>query len=170
MKSFKILLVGNSGVGKTTFIKQYMHEYFDPSYRATEGTSIYSTVLNTSKGRIQLNILDTSGQEKYAEYRRLHYTDADAVCAMYSVDTVRSAVELSFWLAEKQEVNPSIPIFYIGNKCELEQKVTDQTLNELFSKYPGRHCTISTRKRTNIDAPFLDLVRHLLNDDSVTLV
>lgn len=73
MPTFKCVLVGDGGTGKTTFVKRHLTGEFEKKYVATLGVEVHPLVFNTSRGSIRFNVWDTAGQEKFGGLRDGYY-------------------------------------------------------------------------------------------------
>jgi GTP-binding nuclear protein Ran len=72
--TFKCVLVGDGGTGKTTFVKRHLTGKFEKNYVATSGVEVHPLLFNTSRGSILFNVHDTSGQEKFGGLRDGYYS------------------------------------------------------------------------------------------------
>jgi len=169
MQTYKVVMVGNPGVGKTTFIERYKGNGFNPRYNFTYGVNTQSIQLNTNKGTITFDILDTSGQEKYDSTRFAHYQGIDAAVIMYDFGQKRSVSDVPVWYSDIRKVNSNIPVVYVGNKCDLQDKPAQHLVSLLTCRLPGSHSVVSTKNRTNVHCPFVDLARLLTGDSSIVV-
>ena len=78
MPEFKLILVGDGGVGKTTFVKRHLTGEFEKKYVATLGVEVHPLVFHTNRGPIKFNVWDTAGQERYQAISSSHYRRAHA--------------------------------------------------------------------------------------------
>ena len=116
----KLLIVGDGGTGKTTFVKRMMGCEFDPIYIATLGVEVHPII--DYKRKIQYNVWDVAGQEKFGGLRDGYYINADIAIIMYDVTNKLTGKNVINWKNSIQKVCPHIPIIIIGNKANLEMK------------------------------------------------
>ena len=119
--SFKIIIIGDPGVGKSCLTNQALKNVFDDSYSATVGFEFLTLNIKLDEKRIKLQIWDTCGQEVYRALISSFYRNASLAMIVYSIDSKESFRHLDLWLKDIQLLsNPDIKIFLVGNKLDLE--------------------------------------------------
>lgn len=132
--TYKVLLVGDGGVGKSAFLSKMKNNTFPKQYIATMGAEVHPIVI----GDRVYKIWDTAGQEKLSGLRQGYYIEADAVIFMYSCDSVLTYRNLPNWVRDVQRVVSNIPYIIVnsllhgvlgakkknGKKGETTKKVT----------------------------------------------
>ncbi len=140
-KSQKVTLftLGNSAVGKTSFITKYVNDISDDNYQPTIGIDFFSKTIQLETGEeLQLLFYDTAGQEKYKSISFNLIKNADGIFLMYDVSEQRSFNEINGWIESiKEAKGDNFPIIVIGNKCELEKRVISKEEGEKFAKEQG---------------------------------
>ena len=127
MEEKKVILVGDAGVGKTTFVKRLMDQNFDPKYIATLGVEVYPII--DRERNITYNIWDCAGQEKFAGLSDGYHICSDIGIIMYSADSKITYKSVNSWKTRIQRINPNIPIYVLCNKIDVKnQKVTQDNL------------------------------------------
>lgn len=121
--SFKIIVIGDSGVGKSCLtIKATKNDFMENS-NATVGFEFFSFNMKIDNKIVKLQIWDTCGMEIYRSLITNFYRNSALAIVMYSVDNSKSFENTSLWLKElKSYSNPDIQVFLIGNKVDLEDK------------------------------------------------
>ena len=120
---FKIILIGNSGVGKTSITNNALKNIFFESYRATIGMEIFSLFVKVNHKIIKLQIWDTCGQEIYRSLITNFYRNSSLAVIVYSIDKKTSFKDIDLWLKElRLYSSPDIKIILIGNKSDLEDR------------------------------------------------
>jgi len=121
--SFKIIVIGDSGVGKSCITTKATKNIFEGCYNATIGFEFHTFKINIKDKVIRLQIWDTCGQEIYRSLIRGFYTNSSLAILVYSIDSMQSFKNLESWLNDiKTNSNPDVKIFLIGNKNDLENK------------------------------------------------
>ena len=152
--NFKVIVIGNSGVGKSSITKKATKNIFKESYNATIGFEFLSFILKIKNTIIRLQIWDTCGQEVYRSLISSFYRNSSLALMVYSVDNENSFSNLETWLNEiKTKSNPDVKIFLIGNKTDLEDKrVIQFEQGENFSKEQNLNYFIETSAKTGFNA------------------
>jgi len=121
--TFKIIIVGNSGVGKTSITNNAVKNVFFESYRATIGMEIFSLFVKVNHKIIKLQIWDTCGQEIYRSLITNFYRNSSLAIIVYSIDKKNSFKDIELWLKElRLYSSPDIKVILIGNKSDLKDK------------------------------------------------
>ena len=121
--SFKIIIVGDQGVGKSCLAIKASRNYFEDFYSPTVGFEFVSFNVRVQDKIIKLQIWDTCGQEVYRSLISSFFRSASLAIVVYSIDIEDSFNNIEKWLNDiKTQSNPDIKIFLIGNKADLEDK------------------------------------------------
>lgn len=158
-QTFKIVLVGDGGVGKTAYINRLRTGDFEKKYNPTIGLEVAPLHLRTNKGDLILNIWDCAGQSR--GLAPADYTcGVDGAIIMFDVGSCASYKNVDFWRAK---IPVHIPIVLCGNKCDVkERRVRPSEIDTDLEYYD-----ISAKSNYNFEKPFLYLVKSLLGDDTV---
>ena len=170
IKKFKLVLSGDGGVGKTTFVKRHLTGEFEKKYIATIGAEVHPIVFNTSRGNICFDVWDTAGQEKLAALRDGYYIGADCGIIMFDVCNRITYKNVINWYKQLTRVCEGIPIVLVGNKVDVfDRKVKAKQI--LFPrKYGIQYYDISAKSNYQFEKPFLWLLKKLIRDPNLTLV
>ena len=162
---FNIITLGDSGVGKTSIIKRYVYDSFEEKNLSTIGIQFsFKKLTLKNKQTITLKIIDTGGQEKYRSLSKSYYKNADAALFVFSIDDIKSYEQIKGWIGEFKINNgkeENIPIFLIGNKNDLKQKVDQELIDELKKEFNYKYISTSALKNKNIDLLFEELGEEL---------
>ena len=162
----KIILLGESGVGKTSIISRYVENTFSEEVMSSNSMTYVQKELTINKQKIQLNIWDTIGQEKYRALSKLFFNDTKIVILVYSITSMKSFEDLSFWSSlYKETIGDDAIVGIVGNKSDLflEQVVSDQKGEEFAKEIGGIFSTISAKvNKPQLDSYILKLVMEYL--------
>ena len=165
----KIVLLGDSGVGKTCIISRYISGAFDHNAPSTNGASYASKIINFEKlnKTISLDIWDTAGQEKYKSLTKFFYKDA--MCAILVYDTTqRESFEnmKDYWLKQLQEFgSKNIILGVAGNKCDMyEKEEISENEAKAFADQIGAFFEITSAKNnTGINELFVSAANRIVD-------
>ena len=117
---FKILLVGDASVGKTSLIYRFINNKFLNSYSSTIGVD-YQTKIYDHKGyKIKLQIWDTAGQERFHSITSNYFKGADGILFVYDITNINSFKGVKNWIKESEDYNNNIQKILLGNKSDLD--------------------------------------------------
>lgn len=121
---FKTVLIGDSGVGKSSIATRFVNEKFDKYAEPTIGSAFFSKTIGIDKGNITLNIWDTAGQEKYDSLIPMYYKGAHIIFLVFDVNNRKSFDRAIEWFSRiKNYVISNAVIFLIGNKTDSNNKI-----------------------------------------------
>ena len=122
--SMKMVLCGDSGVGKTTLVAQFIDEEFKTDFKSTIGVSIMSKSVSFPIWRTtaDLMIYDMAGQDQFESVRSTYYLNAKAGFLVYDITSRESFNNIETWVDEVKESAPGVMLFLIGNKVDLKEK------------------------------------------------
>jgi len=167
---FKCLLVGDGGVGKTTFVKRHLTGEFEKKYVATIGVEVHAMPFDTNRGRLIFNVWDTAGQEKFGGLRDGYYIQGQCAIIMFDVTSRISYKNVGVWFRDLVRVCENIPIVLVGNKVDVkERKVKVKQIN-FHRKKNLNYYDISAKSNFNYEKPFLSLAKKLVGDQHLGFV
>jgi small GTP-binding protein len=129
MRSLKVVIIGDTKVGKSCILTRFDQNKFDRDRPATIGAAFLPKVVSTPEGGVRLQLWDTAGQEQFRSLSPMYYRATAAAVLVFDI-TSRSTLEsLSDWKAELVEkAPPSIQIIVVGNKSDLaDERVVSET-------------------------------------------
>lgn len=163
--TFKFLLVGDGGVGKTSIVQRLCHDDFSEITEQTVGVEFLPYSLNVDDNLIKLQIWDTAGQEQYKALGKTYYRNAVGVMLVFSLDQEDSFQHVNEWLDEvRSACNPNAEILLIGNKVDLveQRQVTQAQINEFTDVNCLPPCLeVSAKNNSNIKEAFNILSRNI---------
>ena len=120
---FKMIVIGDPGVGKTCLTSRAVHDRFETNYIGTVGFEFLSFETKVDNKTIKLKIWDTCGQEIYRSLITNFYRQASLAMMVYSIDDRNSFIHINQWLKETRlQSSPEVKIILIGNKSDLESQ------------------------------------------------
>ncbi|KAK2489438.1 hypothetical protein MC885_012782 [Smutsia gigantea] len=120
---FKVVFVGDSAVGKTSFLRRFCEDRFSPGMTATVGIDYHVKSVCVDGSRVALQLWDTAGQERYRCITQQFFRKADGVIVMYDLTAKQSFLSVRRWLGSLEEaVGDCIPILLLGNKVDNEKE------------------------------------------------
>ena len=174
IESFKVVLVGESGVGKTSIITQYIDQTFQKDLQSTTGGTFSTKSVECDGGKIlKFEIWDTAGQEKYRSLTTMFYKDANAAILVYDVTRLESFEEIkNYWAKQIKESAPeNIILVVAGNKADLiEKEVVDEGearnfANELNAIY----VSTSAKNSDGINELFEEIAKKHTGSSKITI-
>ena len=172
MNTFKIVLFGDGGVGKTTFVKKHLTGDFEKRYIATLGVEVHPLRFHTNYGTICFNIWDCAGQEKFGGLRDGYYIQSQGAILMFDSTSRITFNNLPKWLPTYTRVAQNTPIILCRTKCDLENRshVTHKMIEEFTRENGLYYCETSTKSNYNCETPFLQLARTLMGKEDLVFV
>ena len=121
--SFKMIVIGDSGVGKSCLTTKAVKNTFEEFYQATIGFEFLTFNLKMNETVVKLQIWDTCGQEVYRSLISNFYRNSSLAVLLYAIDNRESFINAENWLKElKGQASPDVKIMIVGNKCDLEDE------------------------------------------------
>ncbi|NWH82691.1 RAB44 protein, partial [Piaya cayana] len=120
---FKIIFVGNSSVGKTSFLRRFCEDQFSPSTAATVGVDYNVKTITVDNTKVALQLWDTAGQERYRSITKQFFRKADGVIVMYDITAKDTFTTVKQWLTCIEETTgENVPVLLLGNKTDNEKE------------------------------------------------
>ena len=158
---FKIIAIGDSGVGKTSIFKRFAHNKFDEDTMSTIGLAFADKKLTLkSKEKVQLKLVDTGGQERYRSLAKSYYKNADGVLFVFAHNDKESFDNIKDWiqLYDENASNKETPKFLIGNKNDLGKLDEEEAFNTFIKEHNIlRYKSTSAKDNINITETFEDM-------------
>ena len=152
--SFKIIVIGDTSVGKSCLTIKAIKNHFEEIYSPTVGFEFLSFNLKIEDQNIKLQIWDTCGQESYRSLINSFYRNSSLAILVYSIENAHSFENLEIWLNDiKSQSAPDIKIILIGNKADLEEKrEVSKEMGEKFCKEHHLSFFMETSAKTGFNA------------------
>ena len=162
---FKVLLIGDSGVGKTCILFRFSDDAFNTTFISTIGIDFKLKTIELDGKKIKLQIWDTAGQERFHTITTSYYRGALGIILVYDVTNEKSFNNITKWLRAIQEhANPGVEKMLLGNKCDMEDKrVVSKERGQAVAIENGiKFLETSAKQDTNIEDAFAELTRSIL--------
>ena len=163
---FKVLLVGNSGVGKSSLFLRFVDEIWEDSFVPTIGVDFKIKTLLIEEKKIKLQIWDTAGEERFRTIISSYYKGAHGILLMFDVTDYDSFESLENWLIEiEKNANKSVIKLLIGNKIDLEEnrKVSYNQAKDFADSNGIQYIETSVKLNTNVNQAFWEIGKELMN-------
>lgn len=167
---FKMILVGDGGVGKTTFVKRHLTGEFEKKYIATLGVEVHPLKFYSNRGPLVFNIWDTAGQEKFGGLRDGYYIQGQAAIVMFDVTSRLTYKNVPNWHRDLIRVCDNIPIVLVGNKVDIKDRKVKAKQITFHRKKNLQYYDVSAKSNYNFEKPFLWLGRKLTGDPALNFI
>ncbi|CAO2204184.1 unnamed protein product [Urochloa humidicola] len=165
--SFKLVIVGDGGTGKTTFVKRHLTGEFEKKYEPTIGVEVHPLDFSTNCGKIRFYCWDTAGQEKFGGLRDGYYIHGQCAIIMFDVTSRLTYKNVPTWHRDLCRVCENIPIVLCGNKVDVKNRQVKAKQVTFHRKKNLQYYEISAKSNYNFEKPFLYLARKLAGNHSV---
>ncbi|XP_043272193.1 ras-related protein Rab-37-like isoform X1 [Venturia canescens] len=161
----KTILLGDSGVGKTSLLVQFDTGQFQTgNFAATVGIGFTNKMIEVDEAKVKLQIWDTAGQERFRSVTHAYYRDAHALLLLYDVTNKTSYDNIRAWLGEIREyAHDDVVIMLLGNKCDCgnERIVKREDGERLAREHNVPFMETSAKTGLNVELAFVAVARYL---------
>ena len=159
--SIKIVVVGDSGVGKSNILNRYVHNEFNHDSKATVGVELNTKSYKINDKVVKVHLWDTAGQERYKSITAAYYKGAKGAMIVYDITKQETYKSVDKWYKEIKEYGDKtlIPML-VGNKCDLKHLRTVETKEALerAKTLSMPFMETSAAESTNVDLAFKQLI------------
>ncbi len=170
---YKILIIGDSAVGKTSILNRFANDSFNESFISTIGVdfkikqiAVEDKDKNVSDVKIQ--VWDTAGQERFRTITSSYYRGAHGIIIVFDISDTSTFLDVDNWMKEIDSycINKNIQKILVGNKIDLERKVSYEDAHFLAMKYGLTYLEVSAKnpEQSSIDNIFKVLVNNIINN------
>lgn len=159
--SFRVTVMGSSGVGKSSIISQFLYEKFQDTYRETV-EDMHTKLFEVGDKTISLNILDTAGHNEFPAMRKLAISTSDAFILVYSITEQKSFEEMKRIRDEITVLRGSVPTVIVCNKADIkpEAVVEKCTMDSIVSiDWEATYVEVSAKDNINVSLVFQELLQ-----------
>jgi len=163
---FKLLLIGDSGVGKTCILYRFSDDAFNTTFISTIGIDFKIKTIELKGKRIKLQIWDTAGQERFHTITTSYYRGAMGIMLVYDITNAKSFENIAKWLRNIDEhASEDVEKMLLGNKCDMADRrvVSKERGEKIAVEHSIRFLETSAKANINIDKAFYDLAEAILD-------
>jgi len=162
---YKILMLGDSGSGKTSILIRYTNDIFTPTFITTIGIDFKIKIIKIEDKILKLQIWDTAGQERFRSITESYYRGACAIVLLYDVTNRQTFLNIKNWMESiSKNVSSKTKVVLVGNKIDVDKSlitVSTEEGKELSKQYKIPFFECSARKDINIKEIFETIARQL---------
>jgi small GTP-binding protein len=158
--AYKVVVLGSSGVGKTSLVQRVTEKSFSAQIQSTVGVEFKTWLypLGTG-GEIKLNIWDTAGQERFRSVSKAYFRNAMGAILVFAIDSEASYTDLDSWLADlHQGATPNAAVLLVGNKADAAtREITEEQAKEYCKRHELEYLETSAKEGTGVQEAFVRL-------------
>ncbi|CAM1301169.1 RAB8B (predicted) [Pycnogonum litorale] len=160
---FKLLLIGDSGVGKTCVLFRFSEDAFNATFISTIGIDFKIRTIELDGKKIKLQIWDTAGQERFRTITTAYYRGAMGIMLVYDITNEKSFENIKNWIRNIEEhASADVEKMILGNKCDVaERKVSKERGEQLAIEYGIKFMETSAKASINVEEAFISLARDI---------
>ena len=165
---YKIMVLGESKVGKTSLIKRYTKDQFGGVYLTTVGMDFQDKIIEIEDKKIRLQVWDTAGQERFRNVTKSYFQSSHGLLVVYDITDKESFEKINFWMKNIKENAPeNAKLILVGNKCDLanERQVSYEEGEKKASNYNIKFFESSAKEGTNVKEFFFYLANEIYQDE-----
>lgn len=157
----KVLLIGDSGVGKSCLLVRFVEDKFSPSFITTIGIDFKIKTVDVNGKKIKLQLWDTAGQERFRTITTAYYRGAMGIILVYDVTDERSFTNINQWFKTVNDhANDDAQLLLVGNKCDMDTRLVTYEQGEALAKELGLpFIEASAKDDTNVNDIFFTLAQ-----------
>ncbi|OQV20838.1 Ras-related protein Rab-10 [Hypsibius exemplaris] len=163
---FKLLLIGDSGVGKTCILFRFSDDAFNTTFISTIGIDFKIKTIELKGKKIKLQIWDTAGQERFHTITTSYYRGAMGIMLVYDITQPKSFDNIAKWLRNIEEhANEDVEKMLLGNKCDMEDRraISRERGEDIARQHGIRFLETSAKANINVERAFYELSEAILD-------
>ena len=163
---FKIITLGDSGIGKTSLITRFAHDIFEENHLASIGFEFLIKVLDIENKIIKIQLWDICGSERFKTVSPSYYRRTNGAIVAYDISDKRSFDQVKFWIKEvKAYSNTETNIVIVGTKCDiLDREVTEEEGKKLADELGVKYFETSAKTGYNVNEAYNFLIKEIIDN------
>jgi Ras-related protein Rab-1A len=161
---FKVLLIGDSGVGKSALLTRFTDRTFTDSYMITIGVDFKIQTIKLDDKIIKLQLWDTAGQERFRTITSAYYRGANGIIIVFDLSDKETFDHVKIWMAEIENYSNDVKLMLIGNKNDIEgskRQVSYEDAKEFADKLGISYIETSAKTSINVKEAFINMAYEL---------
>eukprot|EP00127_Corallochytrium_limacisporum_P000883 Clim_evm16s29 gene=Clim_evmTU16s29 len=161
---FKLLLIGDSGVGKTCVLFRFSDDAFNSTFISTIGIDFKIRTIELDGKKIKLQIWDTAGQERFRTITTAYYRGAMGILLVYDITNAQSFENIKNWVRNiEAHASEEVEKMILGNKCDMEDKreVPKERGEKIAGEYGAKFLETSAKNNINVEEAFMTIARDI---------
>jgi len=162
---FKLLLIGDSGVGKSSLLLRFADNTFTESFISTIGVDFKIRTIDVNGKTVKLQIWDTAGQERFRTITSSYYRGAHGIIVVYDITNAETFNNVQKWLQEiERYACDTVHKLLIGNKCDLvnDRKISTEDAREFADQFNLVFLESSAKDSTNVEEAFTRMAKSIM--------
>ena len=161
----KVIIIGDSGVGKTTILTQFIHERYKNDHDLTIGVDFGSKYVNINNAEVRLQIWDTAGQECFRSISRSYYKDAKVAIIVFDAANNKYKEQLNSWINDINMHNNNVKIIIVCNKKDKLSKFQQTNISKKIKEcYSNQFYLISSKIFSDVEKVFINAAEIIYED------
>lgn len=164
---FKIIIIGNSGVGKSSLLLRFTDRIFEYSHVSTIGVDFKIQTIQLDNKIIKMQLWDTAGNERFRTITTSYYRGSHGVCIVFDLTDKQSFENINSWFTEIEKyASNNIKKILVGNKCDIskDREISYKEANEFANKLNIPYIETSAKDSINVQELFINLAKTLKED------
>jgi small GTP-binding protein len=166
----KLLLIGESSVGKSCLLLRYAENKFQESFYTTIGIDFKIKHVTIDNQPARLQVWDTAGQEKFRTITKAYYRGAHGILLVFDMSNAETFAQCQTWMNSIHEnMNEPVEIILVGNKCDKDRVVSSEEAQAFADRYKVRYFETSAKTGVNVEETFMAVAAMVVSNKSISM-